>query len=229
MPENILLLMVNKIYFSGRNITAVILDAKNQPETLWTIDIPATNDLIKAGNYLYAADSTGISAIRINRDNKPELVWKHASGKLIERLIASNGKLIAVLEDGSIQVFGDKPVASVSYLRRPDVRLIGNSALAKKITGSTGTTEGFALVFGTDDIRLLEGLVAQTSLSIIAYEKDPERIDYLREYFDGLGIQADRLSFLPYDKTHPLLPKYFSSLTIINDIDFLNGFDKEVA
>jgi len=218
----------DKIYFSGRNITAVILDAKNQIDTLWTLDVPATTDLIKAGNYLYAADSSGISAIRINSDNKPELAWKHASGKLIERLIASNGKLIAVLGDGSIQVFGDKPVTSVSYLRGPDVTLKGKSALAKKIIGSTGTTDGFALVFGTDDIRLLEGLIAQTSLSVIAYEKDPERIDDLREYFDGLGIQAGRMSFLHYDRTNPLLPKYFSSLTVINDFDFLNGFNKEI-
>jgi len=218
----------NKIYFSGKNITAVILDSKNQPDTLWTLDIPATNDLIKAGNYLYAADSTGISAIRIGRDNKPELAWKHASGKLIERLIASNGKLIAVLEDGSIQVFGDKPVASVSYLREPDDALTRKSALAKKITESAGTTSGFALVFGTDDIRLLEGLVAQTSLSLIAYDKDPERIDFLREYFDGLGITASRLSFLQYDKTLPLLPKYFSSLTVINEIDFPDVPDKDM-
>jgi hypothetical protein len=65
-------------------------------------------------------------------------------------------------------------------------------------------------------------------LSIIAYEKDPERIAYLRDYFDKLGVKADRLSFLHYDMTHPLLPKYFSSLTIINDNDFLNGFDKDI-
>ncbi|TFG43585.1 MAG: hypothetical protein E4H43_01510, partial [Bacteroidia bacterium] len=218
----------DKIYFSGRNITAFILDARNKLDTLWTIDIPATKDLIKAGNYLYAADSTGINALKINSDNKPVLVWTHASAKIIERLIASNGKLIAVLEDGSIQVFGDKPVASVSYLKGPDVSLRGKSARAKKIISSSGTTEGFALVFGTDDINLLKGLVAQTSLSIIAYEKDPERIDYLRDYFDELGIQSSRLSFLHYDKTHPLLPKYFSSLTIINDNDFLNGNDKDI-
>ena len=102
------------------------------------------------------------------------------------------------------------------------------SALAKKITESAGTTSGFALVFGTDDIRLLEGLVAQTSLSIIAYDKDPERIDFLREYFDGLGITANRLSFLQYDKTLPLLPKYFSSLTVINEIDFPDVPDKDM-
>lgn len=218
----------NKIYFSGRNVTSVRLDSANQLDTLWTIDIPATTDLIKAGNYLYAADSVGICAIKLNGDNKPGIEWKHASVNIIERLIASNGKLIAVSEDGTIQVFGDKPVASVSYLTVPEIALKGKSAKAKRIIGSTGTTEGFALVFGTDDIRLLKGLVAQTSLSIIAYEKDPERIAYLREYFDELGIQSGRLSFLHFDKTYSLLPKYFSSLTIINDNDFLNGYDKDI-
>lgn len=219
----------NNIYFSGKNITAVTLDRENQPDTLWTIDIPASNDLIKAGNYLYAADSTEIYAIKINQDkNQPELIWKHASGKIIERLIASNGKLIAVSNDGAIQVFGDQPVASVSYLNKPDPSLRGKSHEVKNIISSAETNEGYALVFGTKDIKLLKGLVAQTSLSIIAYDRDQERIAYLREYFDDLGIKSDRLSFLHYDKTHPLLPKYLSSVTIIDDNDFLNGFDKDV-
>ena len=215
----------NKIYFSGKNITAVTLSSENRFDTLWTIDIPATTDLIKAGNYLYAADSTGISAIKLNGDKIPELEWNHASVNVIERLIASNGKLIAVLENGTVQVFGDKPVASVSYLSKPEIPLIGKSAKTKKIVGSAGVTEGFALVFGTNDIKLLKGLVRQTSLSIVAFEKDPRRIAYLREYFDNLGVQSGRLSFLLYDKTFPLLPKYFSSLTIINDNDFLNDKD----
>lgn len=218
----------NTVYFSGRNITAVRLDSANRPDTLWTTDTPATLDLIKAGNYLYAADSTGINAIKINRDNKPELVWTHASAKIIERLIASNGKLIAISEDGAIQVFGDKPVPSVSYIGGSHIPMKGKSARAKKIIGSTRIIEGYALIFGTKNVKLLKGLVAQTSLSIIAYEKDPERIAYLRDYFDKLGVKADRLSFLHYDMTHPLLPKYFSSLTIINDNDFLNGFDKDI-
>jgi len=102
------------------------------------------------------------------------------------------------------------------------------SSRAKKIIRSTGITEGYSLIFGTEDINLLKGLITETSLSVIAYDKDPERINYLRGYFDKLGIKADRLSFLNYAQTHPLLPKYFSSLTIINDQEYLNGYDSDI-
>ena len=53
----------NMIYFSGKKITASIL--KDTLQTLWQLDFCASNDLIKAGDCLFAADSTGISAIRI--------------------------------------------------------------------------------------------------------------------------------------------------------------------
>ncbi len=215
------------IYFSGRNIKAAVLNKNNQLDHLWTIGISAANDLIKAGNYLYAADSTGISAIKIS-NNKPELKWKHASAINIDRLIASHGKLIAVSADGTIQVFGDKPVASVAYLNPPGIQLRSKSSGAKNILNSTGISEGYTLVFGAGSIKTLKGLVAKTSLSIIVYENNSDRINSLREYFDNLGIKADRLSFLHCNGTFPMVPKYLSSLTIVNDVSFLKGYDGDI-
>ncbi len=216
------------IFFSGKTITAAVLNLRNQLDSLWTIDISATNDLIRAGNFLYAADSTGISAIELSKDNKPELRWKHASPVNIDRLLASNGKLIAVSGDGTIQVFGDKPVTSVSYFYTPHISVKRGASRAQKIINLTRTIQGYALVLGAGNLRTLQGLISKTSLSIIVCEKDPARVIYLREYFDKLGIKSDRLSFFPYNQAYPLLPKYFSSLTIVNDIDFLKGNDSDI-
>ena len=211
------------VYFSGKNIIAALLDADKKPDTLWTVNIPATNDLIKAGNCLYAADSTGISVIRIGRNKDPERIWRYTSQKTIDRLVASNGKLIAVTNDGTIQVYGDKPVSKVTDYVDIKKKIKGGFGEAKKIIRSTGASGGYALVFGTN-VNLLRGLITKTSLSIISYEKDPVRITCLRNYFDNLGVTADRLSFLQYEKSNTLLPKYFSSLTIINEN---YGFDKD--
>ena len=216
------------IFFSGKNIKAAVVNPKNQLDPLWTINISATNDLIRAGNYLYAADSTGISAISMGKAGKPELKWKHASPFNIDRLIASHGKLIAVSSDGIIQVFGDKPVASVSYLNSPESSVNRGVSRAEKIINLTKTIQGYALVLGAGNQRILQGLISKTSLAIIVYEKDPVRVAYLREYFDKQGIKSDRLSFIPYDETYPLLPKYFSSLTIVNDIGFLKGNESDI-
>jgi len=216
------------IYSSGENIVAYALDEKNIPDTLWSLDISATNDLIKAGNVLYAADSTGITAVRIEKDKKPVIMWRIYSDINIDRLVASNGKLIAVSDDGTIRIYGDKQVLYKVTQQEPVVIHKSRFSKIRKIIRSTSVKEGYAVVFGTDDAGILQTLALKTSLNIIAFDKDQHRIDALREYFDNQGIKTDRLSFLLHEGKYPALPKYFSSLTIINDISYLNGFEKDV-
>lgn len=216
------------VYFSGKKIRASILGADNKLQPLWTTDVPASNDLIKAGNYLYSADSSGIYAIKIKGAGKPELAWKLPSEENVSRLIASNGKLIAVTDEGSIEVFGNQPVKPVFISHEKSRGIKAFSPAARKILKSTESGEGYMLVLGTKDLRLLKGLLSKSSFSIIAYDKDSERISMLREYFDRLGVKSDRLCFLQYGNSFPLLPKYFSSLTVVSDNSYLNGFDNDI-
>ena len=217
----------NTVYFSGKEISASLLNNKNKLESLWKTDFSATNDLIKAGDCLYAADSSCITAIKIV-NNKPQKLWTLATEKRISRLVASNGKLIAVSDDGDILVFGATPVSNISFINKPGSEVKGESSSADEIINNTGITCGYGVIFGTRDIELLKSLVSNTSLTLIAYDKNPSRITYLREYFDGLGVKADRLSFLLLDINFPLLPKYFSSLTIINDLSLLSGNNPDI-
>jgi len=214
------------IYFSGNSVSASVLDDTMGLNTLWDAEVLASNDLIKAGDCLYAADSSGISAIKIV-DNVPRLLWTHPTERSIERLVASNGKLIAVTDDGRILVFGDVPPSNVTLLGQSEAMIAGRSLTAKRIVRKTGITSGYGVIIGTKNIRLLKGLVSNTSLSLIAFDRDPERILYLREYFDSLGVKADRLSFQNFDKTVSFLPKYFSSLTVVTDPVYLKDHDKE--
>jgi outer membrane protein assembly factor BamB len=217
----------NTVYFSGKEITASLLDDKNRLERLWKSDFSATNDLIKAGDCLYAADSTGITAIKIV-NNKPQKLWTRVTEKNIERLVASHGKLIAVSDDGDILVFGSDPVSKVTFIEPPGFKTSGESLLADEIIGLTGIKTGFGIVFGTRNIELLISLISKTSLSLIAFDNNPSRINFLRDYFDRMGVKADRLSFFLSGKSFPMLPKYFSSLTIIDDISLLNAGNKEI-
>jgi outer membrane protein assembly factor BamB len=217
----------NTIYFSGKKISASSINERNKLKSIWESDFGASNDLIKAGDCLYAADSTGISAINIS-GNTPVKVWNVTTDKNIERLVAANGKLIAVSDEGEILVFGDTPVAEVPVINKTVVELSAQPSSADEIIGTTGVTSGYGVVFGTDDVEQLKGLIAKTNLNLIAFEKDPERVTYLREYFDRQGVKAERLSFQCYNEKWPLLPKYFSSLTVINDLLFLEDSDRDV-
>lgn len=214
----------NNVYFSGKEITASLLNNKNELETIWKIPVPAQKDLIKAGNCLYAADSTGLTAIKIT-DNKPQILWSLKYEKPIERLLASNGKLIAVTNDGTIMVYGESPSEIIQSVKKQETVLPSKYSKADDIIESTGVRDGYSIVYGADDIQLLKSLVSNTSLNVVAFDKDPGKITSMREYFDNLGIKADRLSFLQYGKIHPLLPRYFASLTIVSDLSYLNDFD----
>lgn len=217
----------NNIYFSGDEINANLLTDSNNLKSLWKSGFSASNDLIKSGSCLYAADSTGISAISIV-NNKPWLKWKIPLDHNIERLVASNGKLIAVSDKGDILVFGDNPVPAVALAKKNNSVLKNESSLANEIINITDAVSGYGVLFGTKDIELIESLISKTSLFLTAFDRDESRIQNLREYFDRRGIKADRISFLHIDDTFPLLPQYFSSLTIINDISYINDYDADV-
>ncbi|MFC2116499.1 PQQ-binding-like beta-propeller repeat protein, partial [Bacteroidota bacterium] len=217
----------HNIYFSGSKIRASHLVDAKKLETIWESEVSASNDLIKAGDCLYAADSSGITAVKIV-NNEPQLLWTYSSSKSIERLVASNGKLIAVTEDGEIMVFGDTPVSKISFIEQAASHIRGHSLSGRRIIKKTGITSGYGVVIGTQNIRLLKSLVSKTSLSIIAFDSNPERLLYLREYFDNLGVKADRLSFRNADETLPFLPKYFSSLTVVTDPAYLKDNDRDI-
>ncbi len=218
----------NTFYFSGKRITIVRLTRENRLETLLSIYTPATNDLIKAGNCLYAADSTGIKAVKLLPGSRHEIVWSFSSAKNIQRLVASNGKLIAVTDDGTMMAFGDSPVAKVTDQIRPDITVEIKQGTPDKLILAAGVKEGYCLVLGTEDMNLIKGLLSGTSLNIIAYDKDRGRVSNLREYFDKAGINTERISIQHYDEQLPSLPKYFSSLTVINDMQYVNGGEKDI-
>jgi len=214
----------NDIYFSGIRIVASALDEEKKLNELWESEVSATKDLIKAGDRLYAANSNGITSIKIV-NNKPQEQWTYPTDKSIERLVASNGKLIAVSDEGDIMVFGDTPVSRVPVLKQPESKIRGGFFSGKRIIRKTGITSGYGVVIGTENIRLLKSLVSKTSLSWIVLESDPDRILYLREYFDSLGVKAGRLSFQRFDERGSFLPKYFSSLTVVTDTACLKDHD----
>ena len=217
----------NTFYFSGKGISATRIGSDKKTEILWESGISATNDLIKAGDCLYAADSSGITAIRIS-ENKPQKIWSLSAGVNIERLVAANGKLVAVSSQGDIMVYGDSPVAAINIMHRDESKPLTLSDGADEIISKTGIKEGYGLIFGTKDIEIIKGLISNTSLTLIVYDNDSTVISEMREYFARTGIKAERLSFLHTGKNFPLLPKYFSSLTVVTDPDFLNDFDSDI-
>lgn len=214
-----------RFYFSGEKVWMGQRGSGNKLDTLWICDYAAGNDLIKAGDCLFAADSTGIKSIKLLPGNETEVIWSYNTNKNVERLIAANGKLIAITSDGSILVFGDSPPENIMTYHRNGIS--SKKIRTSKIIRKTGITDGYGLIIGTGSIRILNQLIYGTSLYIIVCEKDQDRIRRLRKYYDKAGVSSERISFLPFGDKLPALPKYFSSLTLINNPSFLSHNEKD--
>ncbi len=206
-------------YFSGKSIVA--RDPRNPKEIVWKLDADASGDLIQSGNRLYAGGKNSITAIQLSGDTATIAWTKEVKGD-IGRLIAANGRIIAVTMDGKILAFGaEKPKSSVEIYSQPKSFKISKSSKLKadEIIEGTNITEGYALYFGGNDPGLLASLAQQTNLSIVAVVESSSKVYELRKKFDKMGFKANKVAFLQGTPESIDFAPYFSSLTVVENID----------
>jgi len=197
----------------------------------WQTAVKASGDLIKAGSRLYAGGDGHITAVQLpTPGQQPTTAWtKKIDGK-VERLIAGDGKLFAVMLDGRIMAFGAKP-ATPRHIRqaRPATRIDATAATkAKAILDRTGVTDGYALVYGIGDGSLLEALAQGSDLTLIAVDPDRAKVDAIRRRFDAAGLYGRRVAAHEGTPFTLEAPPYMASLTVIADLDAA-GFDPSRA
>ena len=135
----------------------------------------------------------------------------------VHSLLAARDRLFAVTEEGSIYCLG-------AEARRVRVHEEAPRPLAERqdewtaevqgLLGASGSTHGYALVFGVPDGRLLEELVRQSSLHIVALDPDPEKVDALRRRFDAAGLYGTRVAVHVGEPEHFGLPPYLANLIV---------------
>ena len=210
-------------YFSGNSITA--RNAKNPEIVEWILPVDASGDLIKAGSTLYAGGKNRITAVRLTKDGKPEILWEKTIDGAVGRLVAANGKIFAVTLDGKILAFGGLKVNQVDLFPSSGEIEISNETKqkAQKILAETGIKEGYSLYFRPGKGDLLAALALASDLNIIAVEPDNSNILELRKRFDKMGIKASKVAFILGTPETINFAPYFSSLTIIEN---LSNFSK---
>ena len=193
---------------------------------LWEISVDASGDLIRAGDRLYAAGDGIISAIDLPAsDGTPMISWSTSVEGKIERLLASDGRLFAVTLDGRIMAFGAGTTEPRLVLDRP-VAAEHSPAMnrqARDLLSEAGVSEGYALFYGTWDGALIEALIGNSDLHIIAVDPVPSNVARLRRRFDENGLYGSRVSVHEGDPFIFAAPPYFASLTVVEDPSLLQG------
>ncbi len=187
---------------------------------LWSLDVNAGGDLIRAGDRLYAAGDGVIAAVDLGTGSKPSVAWRKTVHGDIGRLVAANGTLFAVTLDGRIMAFGETSSQAARMLDRPAAAGVSDEASerARAVIERTNITDGYALVYGIgDDGAFLEALSSWSDLKIIAFDPDKKRVDTARRRLDERGLYGGRVAVHAGEPFGVSLPPYIFSLTIVTE------------
>jgi len=208
-------------------------------------DTPAHHKVhLKAGSRLYTGAPGLVQALEIADDGEPKLVWRAGVEGEPHRMLAADGKLFVVTGEGNIHAFvdardieglrEDRPnlaadIENPPYLAPPVARIPDRDAWTGKaaaILAATGVRDGYALVLGLDSGRLVEELVRQSDLHVIAVDQDGDQVDTLRQRLHEAGLYGSRAAVLRGDPVDYPFPPYLASLIVFEDSGVLREADK---
>ncbi|MDY0166136.1 MAG: PQQ-binding-like beta-propeller repeat protein [Thermoguttaceae bacterium] len=171
---------------------------------------------IKAGNRLYVGGPNAVEAIDITGP-EPKPVWRATIEGMPTRMLAADSKLFVVTAEGAILAFAAPANADVTSHVVADPPLPAADAWTARATAvleATNVRNGYALVMGIDAGRLVEELVRQSELHVIAVDHDAGKVEALRERLDVAGLYGTRASVLVGDPATYPLPPFFANLVV---------------
>ncbi|MFW6169522.1 MAG: PQQ-binding-like beta-propeller repeat protein [Planctomycetota bacterium] len=182
---------------------------------LW--ELPLKLDLhIKAGDRLYVG-GPGVVKVLDTADRNPEVIWQAQFDGTPQRMLAADGKLFIVTAEGRILAFGapQPGQAKTHPMASPPVPATDPwTERAAAILEATDVSEGYALVLGVEQGRLIEELVRQSKLHVIAVDDNPDQIATVRRRLHAQGVYGTRASALVGDPLSCPFSPYLASLVV---------------
>jgi outer membrane protein assembly factor BamB len=197
---------------------------------LWTL--PSKLEVhIQAGRRLYVGGAGVVEAIDLpGDDSKPKTSWHADFEGTAHRMLVANGRLFVVTLEGRIYAFGaephDNPAVhrkSESVARKPDQW----TERATNILASTNAREGYALVLGLANGRLVEELLRQSQLSVIAVDQDESKVAALRERLHEAGLYGARAAVHVGDPLSYPFPPYLANLVVSENLSGITDAQDE--
>ncbi|MBN2474783.1 MAG: PQQ-binding-like beta-propeller repeat protein [Pirellulales bacterium] len=207
-------------------------------EPWWTRPVaPAAGRLfLKAGSRLFLGRHSQVSAVEAGRgSDRADPLWQAAIEGRPWSMLAADGKLFVVTEQGRIYCFGamkgqpvvqtetaadelhTEPPANASHAKTAaDVSSLWQRH-AEEILDVTGTIEGYCLMFGLGSGRLAEALVRRSQLHLVAIDPSAERVDAFRRRMRAAGLYGVRVAAHVGDPVQYPLPPYLADLLVSED------------
>ena len=197
-----------------------------EPALVWQQRLAETGTprgvVIKAGGSLITGVGRKIVAVDAAR-TPPCVVWETQLVETPASLIAGDGKLFVATVPGGLYCFGSgvTPVsaAATSGETAGPVQSGGTEGdagarQAAEIVAVSGVSTGYCLVLGLTDGALVQGLIRQTALRVIAVDGDAAKIDALRRNLAARGLLGLRVELFVGPPAGFLCPPYLASLMV---------------
>ena len=205
---------------------------------LWDVPGDGRGDLILAGGVLYAAGplpnsaekKSLLTAIHLpNQDAVPNTLWSMPIDGQIERLIAGNGKLVAVSMEGNIYVLGEvgskltEPTLEVarSSISSTNKTVDDTARIMAKELLSQGDASGYAIWLGVSDAtnrNALNAIVATATFEqVIVVDGDAKRVEQLRRDWDSAGWYGIRGAAYVANPLEFRSPPYIANMIFISE------------
>jgi len=180
--------------------------------------LPSKLDVhIKAGARLYVGGPGAVEAIDASPGNPPKVAWHADIEGTPHRMLAADNQLFVVTTQGRILAFA---AAAPGGVQKQQTMVAAPSAAdawtarADSILKATGKREGYAVVLGIENGRLVEELIRQSSLHVIAVTSDAAQATGLRERLTQAGYYGTRASVHQGEPLNYPLPPYLAELVV---------------
>jgi len=178
----------------------------------------ASSTIIRAGNRLYGHTGQVLMSIDIPTEGgQPKIDWEVELPGTPATMLAGDSKLFVVTQEGHVLCFGPEPREPVIH-ERPDRPLVESDSStvrrAAEILKCTQASDGYCLVFGLETGRLVEEILRQSKLRVMAVDSDQRKIDALRKRLVAARVYGHRAEALVSDPSTFGLPPYLASLVI---------------
>ncbi len=146
--------------------------------------------------------------------------WSERVEGRVARLLAADQRLIAVTEQGHIHVFGPEAREPIEYeqdtVPLPPAEDLWTERVAELLEESEAGS-GYALLFGIGTGRLLDELLRQSELHVVAFDPDAARVARFRRRYVDAGLYGKRVAVRQGDARTVAAPPYIASLIVAED------------
>ena len=195
-------------------------------EELWTCQTgrkKAGRTLIGAGRRLYTHAGNRLLSVELPHPGESSrLVWDEELPGTPTAMLAAADRLFVVCDGSKLLCFGASD-RNVQTHEAPSVETEGEedawTAQAAEILAAGGVRDGYCLVLGLADGRLVEELLGQSDCYVVAVDPDATKVRLLRERLVAAGLYGSRADVVVGDPLRLGLPSCLASLIVSERLD----------